>query len=175
MDWDSKKIKKRPSFPEEVTSLSKILVVYESKYGNTKRVAETIVTGMQRVEGTETALSEVKKVDRNAITRYDAIVFGGPTHFGGPTRSMKKFIDTLSSLPLDGKQFAVFDTYFKTDFEKATKNMEQRMREEVPAMKMVVPGLSIKVAGMKGPIVEGELPKCEEFGAMIASQLRPSG
>lgn len=46
MDWDSKKIKKRPSFTEEVTSLSKILVVYESKYGNTKRVADTIVTGI---------------------------------------------------------------------------------------------------------------------------------
>jgi flavodoxin len=153
--------------------LSKILVVYESKYGNTKRVAETIVEGMQRVEGTETTLNEVKKVDRKAITSYDTIVFGGPTHFGGPTRSIKKFIDKLSSLPLDGKQFAVFDTYFKTDFEKATKNMEQRMREKVPAMKMVVPGLSIKVEDMKGPIVEGELPKCEEFGTKIASQLRP--
>ncbi|MGZ4934754.1 MAG: flavodoxin family protein [Halobacteriota archaeon] len=154
--------------------MTKILVVYESKYGNTKRVAETIVEGMQRVDGTETMLNEVKKVDRNAIPRYDAIVFGGPTHFGGPTRSMKKFIDKLSALPLDGKQFAVFDTYFKTDFEKATKDMEQRMREKVPAMKMIVPGLSIKVGDMKGPIAEGELPKCEEFGTKIAAQLMPS-
>jgi len=151
--------------------LSKVLVVYESKYGNTKRVAEMIVEGMQRIEGTKTTLNEVKKVDRNAITSYDAIVFGGPTHFGGPTRSMKKFIDKLSSVPLEGKQFAVFDTYFKTDFEKATKNMEQRMREKVPTIKMLAPGLSIKVEEMKGPIVEGELSKCEEFGAMIASQL----
>ncbi len=151
--------------------MTKILVVYESKYGNTKRVAETILKGMQRVDGIEIALNEVKKIDRLAITSYDAIVFGGPTHFGGPTRSIKKFIDKLSSVPLDGKQFAVFDTYFKTDFEKATKNMEQRMHEKVPAMKMTVPGLSIEVESMKGPIAEGELLKCEEFGATIASQL----
>jgi flavodoxin len=72
---------KRPSFLEEVTSLSKILVVYESKYGNTKRVAETIVEGMQRVAGIEIALNAVKNVDSNAIPSYDAIVFGGPTHF----------------------------------------------------------------------------------------------
>ena len=154
--------------------MSKTLVVYESKYGNTKRVAETIVEGMQRVSGTETTQNDIKSVDRNAIPRYDAIVFGGPTHFGGPTRSMKKFIDKLSALPLNGKQFAVFDTYLKTDFEKATKNMEQRMREKVPAMKIIVPGLSIKVEDMKGPIAEGELPKCEEFGTKIASQLMSS-
>jgi flavodoxin len=147
--------------------------VYESKYGNTKRVAEMIVKGLQHIDGIEIALNEVKKVDRKAMTSCDAIVFGGPTHFGGPTRSMKKFIDKLSSAPLDGKQFAVFDTYFKTDFEKATKNMEQRMREKAPAMKMIVPGLSIKVEEMKGPIAEGELPKCEEFGTTISSQLMP--
>jgi hypothetical protein len=40
-------------------------------------------------------------------------------------------------------------------------------------MKMAAPGLSIKVEGMKGPIAEGELSKCEEFGAKIASQLIP--
>ncbi len=101
---------KRSSSLEEVSSLSKILVVYESKYGNTKRVAETIVEGMQRVQGIEIALNEVKNVDSNAIPSYDAIVIGGPTHFGGPTRGIKKFINKLSSFSLEGKQFAVFDT-----------------------------------------------------------------
>ena len=126
---------------------------------------------MQRVDGIEIALHKVKKIDSKAIISYDAIVFGGPTHFGGPRRSIKKFIDKLSSVPLDGKQFAVFDTYLKTNFEKVTKNMEQRMHEKAPAMKMTVPGLSIKVEEMEGPIAEGELSKCEEFGATIASQL----
>jgi len=162
---------KRSSFLEEVTSLSKILVVYESKYGNTKRVAETIVKGMQRVDGIEIALNEVKNVDSNAIPSYDAIVFGGPTHFGGPTRGIKKFINKLSSFSLEGKQFAVFDTYIKEDFEKGTKKMEQIVGEKAPVIKMAAPGLSIKVEGMKGPIAEGELPKCLEFGTKIASQL----
>ncbi len=151
--------------------MSKILVVYESRYGNTKRVAETIIEGMQRVEGTETALNEIKSVDPSTIPSYDAIVIGSPNHMGGPTRGIKKFIDKLSELPLEGKQFAVFDTYGGGDFEKATKKMEQRVHEKLPTMEMVTRGLSIKVEGMKGPIVEGELPKCEEFGAKVASEL----
>lgn len=152
--------------------MSKIFVVYESKYGNTKRVAEAIVKGMQRVEGTETLLSEIKGVDPNAIPNYDAVVIGGPNHMGGPTRGVKKFIDKIGKLSSADKKFAVFDTYGGGDFEKATKKMEQRMHEKAPAMKIVAHGLSIKVDGMKGPITEGELPKCEEFGAQIATQLK---
>ncbi len=152
--------------------MSKIIVVYESKYGNTKRVAEAIVQGLQRVEGTEPTLSEIKAVDPKAISNYDAVVVGGPNHMGGPTRGVKKFIDNVSKLSLEGKRFALFDTYIREDFEKAAKKMEQRVHEKAPAMKMVAPVLSIKVEGMKGPIAEGELPKAEEFGTKIASQLQ---
>ena len=149
----------------------KALIVFESRYGNTKRVAEVLVEGMQHVEGIETVQSEVKDVDLTTIPSYDAIVIGGPNHMGGPTRGIKKFIDKLGTLPLEGKWFAVFDTYGGGDFEKATKKMEQRIHEKAPMLKMIAPGLSIKVQGMKGPISEGELPKCKEFGTTIATKL----
>ncbi len=150
----------------------KVIVVYESKYGNTKLVAETIIEGLKKVKGIETVLSELKKVDFNEISDYDAILVGSPNHFGGPTRGIKKFIDKLGKLNLEGKLGAVFDTYIKEDFEKAVQKMEKRINEKVPGLKLVAPGLSIKVQGMKGPILEGELPKCKEFGNKIATQMK---
>jgi len=39
-------------------------------------------------------------------------------------------------------------------------------------LKQIAPRLSIAVQGSKGPIVEGELPKCKEFGKKIATQLK---
>lgn len=39
-------------------------------------------------------------------------------------------------------------------------------------MKQIAPGLSVRVKGMKGSLVEGELPKCREFGKRIANQLK---
>ena len=152
--------------------MSKILIVYESRYGNTKRVAEAIVQGMQQVEGTEPMLSEIKTVDPNTVPNFDAIVIGGPNHLGGPTGGVKNFIDKIGKFSQADQKFAVFDTCLSGGFEIATKKMEQRMHEKAPAMKAVVPGLSIKVDGMKGPIAEGELPKAEEFGAKIATQLK---
>jgi len=152
--------------------LAKVIVVYESKYGNTKLVAEKIIEGMRQVKGIETALSEVKEVDFHQISSYDAILVGSPNHIGGPTRGVKKFIDKLGKLKLSGKRFAVFDTYLEKDFEKAVKKIEKRINEKVPGLKMIAPGLSIRVQGMKGPIAEAELPKCKEFGKKLATQIK---
>lgn len=150
----------------------KVLVVYESKYGNTRRVAETIVEGMKEVGEIETSIKELKEVDLGKVAEYDAILVGSPNHFGGPTRGIKGFIEKLGKLQLDGKRYAVFDTYIKADFEKAVKKMEKHISEKAPELKQIASGLSIKVQGIKGPIVENELSKCREFGKSIASQLK---
>jgi flavodoxin len=125
--------------------LAKVIVVYESKYGNTKLVAETIIEGMRQVKGVEAFLSEVKDVDVSQVSSYDVILVGSPNHIGGPARGVKKFIDKLGKLNLGEKRFAVFDTYLGRDFEKAVKKMEKRIDEKVPGLKMIAPGLSIRV------------------------------
>jgi flavorubredoxin len=151
---------------------AQVIVVYESKYGNTKLVAETIAEGVREVEGTEAVVSELKGVDLNKIPDYDAILVGSPNHVGGPTWGIKKLIGKLGKLPLEGKLFAAFDTYLGKSSEQAMKKIEKRISEKVPGSKLVAPGLSIRVKGMKGPISEGELPKCKEFGNEIATHMK---
>ena len=152
--------------------MTKVIVVYESKYGNTKQVAEAIIEGMNEIERIEAVLEEPKRVELTEVLDYDVILIGSPNHFGGPTRGIRKFIDKLGKFPLENKMFAVFDTYIKGDFEKAVKKMEKRINEKVPELKQIASGLSIKVQDMKGPILEEELPKCKEFGKKIANQLK---
>ena len=152
--------------------MAKAIVVYESKYGNTKLVAETIVEGMNQVSGTEAILAELNDADLTQIDEFDAILVGSPNHMGGATRSIRKFIDKLGKLKLASKQGAVFDTYLAKDFEKAVKKMEKQITEKVPGLTLIAPGLSIRVDGMKGPITDGELPKCKEFGVKIATQMK---
>jgi len=152
--------------------MPKVIVVYESKYGNTKRVAETIIEGMKEISGIEAVLSEPKAVDQSKLADFDAIVIGSPTHIGSATWGIRKFIGKLGKLNLEGKQAAVFDTYMGKEYEKAVKKMEKQIGDKAPVVKLAVPGLSIRVEGMKGPITEGELLKCKEFGLKIATQLK---
>ncbi|MEM2262655.1 MAG: flavodoxin domain-containing protein [Candidatus Bathyarchaeia archaeon] len=152
--------------------MAKVLIVFESRYGNTKHVAESITEGIRENDGIDVSLREVKDVDLNEISLFDAILIGSPNHVGGPTRGIRGFIDRLGGLRLEGRRYAVFDTFMGGDFKKAVKKMEKHISEKAPDLKRVVAGLSIKVKGIKGPILEDELPKCKEFGKNIAIQLK---
>ena len=151
--------------------MEKVLLVYESKYGNTKLVAEAIAEGLKGVKGKLILMYELKEIDLRQPVDFDMILIGSPNHMGGPTQGIKKFIDKLGTLDIEGKYAAVFDTYIAKDYEKAVKKMEKEINQKVPRLKLLTPGLSIRVDGMKGPITEGEIPKCKEFGANIATRL----
>lgn len=155
--------------------MAKIIVIYESKYGNTRLVAEKIAEGMREVSDIETALNELKEVDRNQLAEFDTILIGSPNHIGSATGGIKKFINELGKLNLTGKAAAVFDTYMSKDVEKAVKKMEKQISKKAPGLELIAPGLSIRVDGMKGPITQGELPRCKDFGVKIATQLKDQG
>jgi multimeric flavodoxin WrbA len=153
--------------------LVKIFVAYDTKYGNTKRAAEKIVEGIKEIEGMETTTGYVKEIDPERIADYDAIILGAPNHMGRPSRTMKKFIDRLSKFDLKARNFAVFGTYSGRErpVDRSVKKLEKMVESKLPNLKQISQGLSIRVNGIPGPIVEGELPKCIDFGKKIANQL----
>ncbi|MFX0011816.1 MAG: flavodoxin family protein [Candidatus Hermodarchaeota archaeon] len=145
--------------------------MYDSKYGNTEKVAKLIAEGITSIEGNDVIVNNVKKVNLKEEVSYDLILVGSPNHFGRHIGSVKKFINKLPQSQLKVNDYAVFDTYIKTDFEMAVKRMEEQFSEVMPDLTKASPGLSIKVEGAgpsKGPIVKEELPKCKEFGIKIA-------
>jgi len=148
----------------------KVLIVFDTKHGNTQKVAELIADGLNSVEGNETEVVNVKVFELNKDKTYDIILIGSPNHMGSHTKSIKKFISNLSSTTVKVNFFAVFDTYMKGDFEKAAKKMEKQLNENFQNLTMALPGLSIKVDGMKGPIVEEDLSKCKEYGIKLAKK-----
>ena len=152
----------------------KVFVVYDSKHGNTKRAAESIVEGMKEVEGIETAVGYAKEVNPAKLADYDAIVIGAPNHMGRPSRTIRKFVDRLAELNLKGKDVVVFGTYAgkARTVDRAEKKLEKTVEKKLPNLNLISPGLSVRVNGITGPIVEGELPKCVDFGKKIAGQFK---
>ncbi len=160
----------------------KVLVAYDTKYGNTQRVAELIVEGLHEA-GVEVSVENMKEVNFDTVAAYDAIFMGSPNHMFRPTRTFKKFVGKLRKLDLTDKTLVAFDTYIgKKDendvmqpgggqYQKALLKMEKHMHNKLPKLKVLAPGLSIAVGGMEGPILDVEIPKCKEFGTKIAPQL----
>ncbi len=92
--------------------------------------------------------------------------------WAGPTIAIRRFIGNLGKLKLEGKWVAAFDTYGGSAHAQALKKMSQSLADSASTMRLVSPGLSVKVMGMKGPIAEGELPRCREFGKSLAARLK---
>jgi flavorubredoxin len=153
--------------------LTKIFIAYDTKYGNTKLVAEKILEGIKEVEELETAIGYVKEIDIEKMAEYDALILGAPNHMGRPSQTMKKFVNKLTELNLKAKYIAIFGTYSGNErpVDRAVRKLEQMVQKSVPNSNLIVPSISIRVHGIPGPVVDGELPKCVEFGRKIAAQL----
>ena len=167
-------MRRKSKYVRDDLDLVKIFVVYDTKYGNTKLAAEKIIEGIRKVQGVDVAIADVKEVNLEEVAKSDAVLIGSPNHVGKPARDIDAFIDKLSKLDLKTKWVSVFDTHMAAD-ERAHAEMEKRISEKISGLKLITPGLSIKVKSglsMKGPIEEGELPKCVDFGEKIAAQIK---
>jgi len=118
-------------------------------------------------------VSYVKEVLLDGTFNADVLVLGAPNHMGRPSCTMKAFVNHLSGVEFKAEKVAVFGTYSgrERQQDRAEKKLEKMVSEKLPRLKMVVPGLSVRVNGVSGPVVESELPKCIEFGKAIAAQL----
>jgi len=73
--------------------IMKVLVMYYSKTGNTKKLAEEITKGVQEVEDVECVLKPVSEVTRDDFITSDGVITGSPVYFGTMTAEMKEVFD----------------------------------------------------------------------------------
>jgi NAD(P)H dehydrogenase (quinone) len=91
--------------------MARIIVIYYSKTGNTKKMAESIVEGIKK-EGIEPVIKAVKDVDVNELLKYEGIIIGSPTYYGTMAAEIKKLLDESVKFhgKLDGKVGAAFSS-----------------------------------------------------------------
>jgi len=76
----------------EVMTVPKILIVYYSRSGNTKKMAYLIQKGAMD-EDVEVDTKDVKDVKVDDLKGYDGIIVGSPTYYGGPAAQIKDLLD----------------------------------------------------------------------------------
>jgi NAD(P)H dehydrogenase (quinone) len=91
--------------------MAKGMVVYYSRSGNTKEMAEIIAKAMNDA-GLKTECKSVEKVKADDLPGYDAIVIGSPTYYGQMASPIKKLVDDLVSRhgDLNGKVGGAFSS-----------------------------------------------------------------
>ena len=89
--------------------MPKGVVIYYSRTGNTKEMAEIISKSMNETD-LPTECKSIDDVDASEVFNYDAIVIGSPTYYGQMAAQVKQLIDDLVGRHgrLDGKVGAAF-------------------------------------------------------------------
>ncbi|MCR4428581.1 MAG: flavodoxin family protein [Caldiserica bacterium] len=143
----------------------KVLVVYDSLFGNTQKVASAI----SQAFGEEGIVSKITEIDPSKIGEFDLLIFGSPTHGGWPTPAFQKFLKEIPSESLKGKSFAAFDTrataFIARVFGYAAKRIADILISKggIP----VFPPEGFLVKASKGPLKEGEIERALEWGKRI--------
>jgi len=79
--------------------MTKVLVVYTSTMGNTRKMAEAVADGARSVEGAEVLLRESTEATKGEVQDCDALLLGTPMRHRSADARVKKFIeDTIEVL-----------------------------------------------------------------------------
>ncbi len=151
--------------------MAKILVVYDSRSGNTEALALAVAKGAEATGDVEVTVKKVEQTKPADLLAADGIIMGSPTYFGQMSAKLKALIDQSVQVhkQLGGKVGGAF-----TSSGGTASGAETTLLSIVNAMLihgMIVQGRAddahYGVAVMGTPSKE-DLAECETLGRNIA-------
>ncbi len=89
-----------------------VLILYHSKSGNTRRLAEAVAKSVEKTGGVKAVLKKTKEVTKQDFLDAEAIIAGSPVYFGIMSAQLKKVFDDFVGVrnKMEGKIGAAFTT-----------------------------------------------------------------
>ena len=134
----------------------KVLVVYDSQYGNTEKIARAIgdaIPGARVLHASEADPSDLESVD--------LLIVGSPTHGGRPMGAVQTFLRKVPATAIKGINVAAFDTRFSSGLAKVFGYAAGRIANPLKKKggNLIVEPEGFFVEATKGPLKEGELER----------------
>jgi len=137
----------------------KALIVYDSVYGNTEKIARAIADAI-------TPSGEVKvlgagEANPSELESTDLLIVGSPTHAGRPTPAVQDLLNKVTKPALQGINVVAFDTRITTKlvgvFGYAAGRIARNLKGKGGTL--IASPVGFYVTGTKGPLKEGELER----------------
>lgn len=158
----------------------KSLVIYDSVFGNTEKVAQAVAN----VLGTskEVGLEKVTEANPDQLKGLDLLVVASPTRGFRPTEDITNFLKSIPNNALAGVKVAAFDTRINLETIKssvfrfivkkggyANKAIAKLLQAKGGLLVEPMEGFFVKDS--EGPLDEGELERAAEWAKKILQSI----
>jgi len=143
--------------------MAKALIVYSSRSGETRSIAELIAEGL-RFSAVEVTLRDVAEIKRETeLDGFDIYAFGSSTYHGTMMDRMKTFLFLAERAELKGKVGGAFGAYGWSG--EAAERIFDTMKN-IYGMEMVGGPLMLKTSS-----VDGGIKVAQAYGKELAARL----
>ncbi len=124
-----------------------VYIVYHSKTGNTKKIAEQILDSFSKLKSEDTVikLMSATELDLEALKAADGYVLGTPNYLGSPSGYIKVFFDELfvHKTILKGRPVFCFVSHGGSGYLKELNSMCRWLELETVGSPIAISGNSI--------------------------------
>jgi flavodoxin len=139
------------------------LVVYDSLYGNTEKIAEAIGGA---IAGGEVSVLRAGEVGPPELENISLLVVGAPTQGGRATEAVRDLLNRITKAEINGVDAAAFDTRVTSKVAKifgyAANKIASNLKKK--GANLIAEPEGFFVEGTKGPLTQGELERAAEWG-----------
>ena len=146
----------------------KTLIIYDSLYGNTEKIAEAIGEALK--PSGEVKTLRPAGADPAELASFDLVIVGSPTQGGRQTPATREFLGKIPANALKDINVAAFDTRIQTKLVKVFGYAAGRIANslEKKGASLVAPAEGFFVKGTKGPLKDGETERAAGWARDIA-------
>ena len=157
----------------------KILIVYDSFFGNTEKTALSIAEEIK--EGNIVNLVKAGSIRAEDIKGIELLIAGSPTRAFRPTAAINRFLKSIPSGALKNVKAAAFDTRIPLSdvnsaplklliklFGYAAEPIAEKLEKKGAIL--AAPPEGFLVADSEGPLKEGEIQRAREWGKKLGNK-----
>lgn len=155
----------------------KVIILYESFFGNTEKIAQAIAEPF----GNAVLLKRIDNVSLNELKGIELLIVGSATRGFRPCEKTKAFLNSIPENGLKEIKVAAFDTRILLETIKskplrfmvktggyAAKHIAISLQTK--GGKLIAPPEGFLVTGEEGPLADGELERARNWSAQFIQQ-----
>jgi flavodoxin len=146
------------------------MVIYGSRHGNTRKIAEVVAAELGR-RGPVQLVSD-DKAPSVIPDETDLVVIGGPTEAHGTSQAVAGFLDRVRKGSFTGKYAAAFDTRLRWPkwlSGSASAGIDERLHNS--GAEVIGPGVSFFVGGRLPVLEPGELERAAQWAGSLGARV----